>query len=146
MVPMQVILHPTDFSEASRPAYRLACSLAKEHDAQLIILHVVAPSAIAYGDAMTEMVRAGSREEIKHMFQRLHAPAPTVPVEHVIEEGDPVATILRVAKEKKVEQIVMGTHGRTGLNRLLMGSVAENVLRHAECPVVIVRGKSSEAT
>jgi nucleotide-binding universal stress UspA family protein len=60
-------------------------------------------------------------------------------VEHRLEEGEPAAQILRVAKETKAGLIVMGTHGRTGLERILLGSVAEKVLRKAVCPVLTVR-------
>ena len=60
-----------------------------------------------------------------------------------IETGDPAAAVVRVAAHDRHDLIVMGTHGRTGVTRWLMGSVAENVLRHAHCPVLIVRGEEA---
>jgi nucleotide-binding universal stress UspA family protein len=83
--------------------------------------------------------KRGYREEMAEDLNRLGAPDPKVRVEHRLEEGDPVAQILRVADETGCDLIVLGTHGRTGLNRLLMGSVAEKVVRWASCPVLTVK-------
>jgi nucleotide-binding universal stress UspA family protein len=79
------------------------------------------------------------REEMAGELNRLRAPDARVRVEHRLEEGDTATQILRVAQETGCDMIVLGTHGRTGLGRLLMGSVAEQVLRMAPCPVLTVR-------
>jgi nucleotide-binding universal stress UspA family protein len=79
------------------------------------------------------------REEMEGALNRLGAGDTRIQVEHRLEEGDAAVQILRVAQETGCNLIVLGTHGRTGLGRLLMGSVAEQVLRMASCPVLTVR-------
>jgi nucleotide-binding universal stress UspA family protein len=121
MSTIQTILHPTDFSERSDGALPIAQALARDQGARLVVLHVMDESAPAAA------VRATVPDARVRMEQRL-------------EKGDPAETILRVASEIKCDLIVMGTQGRTGLERLVMGSVAEKVLRQATCPVLIVKG------
>ena len=75
---------------------------------------------------------------------RIQASEAKVPIEHRLEEGDPVTVILRVARESKCELIVMGTHGRSGLAHLLMGSVAEQIVRKATCAVLVVKAPFPE--
>jgi universal stress protein A len=84
------------------------------------------------------------REELMEQLQAILPSDPVVQVEHRFEEGDPVAGILDVAGELSCELIVMGTHGRTGLGRVLMGSVAEQVMRKAPCPVLTVRTPAAQ--
>jgi nucleotide-binding universal stress UspA family protein len=131
MLRIQTILHPTDFSERSRYAFQPACSLARDHGARLIVLHVM-PVPLVQEKRLY-------REEMAEELNRLRAPDTQVQVEHRLEEGDAATQILRVALETGCDLIVLGTHGRTGLGRLLMGSVAEQVLRMASCPVLTVR-------
>jgi nucleotide-binding universal stress UspA family protein len=131
MLSLQTILHPTDFSERSGYALQLVCSLARDHGARLIVLHVM-PVPLAQEKRLY-------REEMAGELNRLGAPDAQVRVEHRLEEGDAATQILRVAQETGCDLIVLGTHGRTGLGRLLMGSVAEQVLRMATCPVLTVR-------
>jgi nucleotide-binding universal stress UspA family protein len=131
MLSIQTILHPTDFSERSGYAFQLACSLARDHGARLIVLHVM-PVPLVQEKRLY-------REEMAAELNRLRAPNAQVRVEHRLEEGDAATQILRVAQETSCDLIVLGTHGRTGLGRLLMGSVAEQVLRMASCPVLTVR-------
>ena len=137
MLPIQTILHPTDFSSHSRCAFQLACSLAKDHGARLIVLHVVAPP-VAYGEGMVSM-EPEDWERLQVMLHELRPPDPQVRVEHRLADGDPARQILGTAQESKCDLIVMGTHGRTGLTRLLMGSVAEQVVRKAGCPVLTIK-------
>jgi nucleotide-binding universal stress UspA family protein len=131
MLPIGTILHPTDFSERANYAFRLACSLARDRAARLIILHIVPVS-------LAEEKRSFG-EELAEELNRMEMPDPKVRVERLLEEGDPVTEILRLAREMGCDLIVMGTHGRTGLGRLLMGSVAEQVVRGASCPVLTVK-------
>ena len=131
MLAIQTILHPTDFSERSGYAFRLACSLARDRDARLIVLHVM-PVSLAEE-------KRGFGEEIAEELNRMEIPDPKINVERRLEEGDPAPQILRVAQGTGSDLIVMGTHGRTGLDRLLMGSVAEQVVRGAFCPVLTVK-------
>jgi nucleotide-binding universal stress UspA family protein len=131
MPPIQTILHPTDFSERSGYAFQLACSLARDRGARLIVLHVM-PVPLVQEKRLY-------REEMAGELNRIASPDPKVPVECRLEEGDAATQILQVAQETGCDLIVLGTHGRTGLGRLLMGSVAEQVLRRASCPVLTVR-------
>jgi nucleotide-binding universal stress UspA family protein len=145
MLPVHTILHPTDFSEGSAFAFRLACALARDYDARLIVMHVSTPSAPIYGDRFMTAVMPDPAQErlrqkqLRHQLEQLHPRDARVQVEHRLAEGYPVAEILAVAKEERADVILMGTHGRTGLGRLLMGSVAEEVVRKAPCPVVTVK-------
>jgi nucleotide-binding universal stress UspA family protein len=131
MFPIKTILHPTDFSETSEHAFRLACSLARERGARLVVLHVVPTSLSAE--------QRGFGEDIEEELSRVSMPDANVDVERRLEEGDPTRVILRVARELNSDLIVLGSHGRTGFGRLLMGSVAEQLLREACCPVLTVK-------
>lgn len=143
MTPIRTILHPTDFSPRSEHAFQLACSLARDHSARLIVSHVLERPLIAYtGVAMAPPAPPPSADERHALQDQLHqiqSPDPAVSVQHLLVEGDPATAILQVAQEQECDLIVMGTHGRTGLGRLLMGSVAEKVLREATCPVLTVK-------
>ncbi len=137
MLPIHTILHPTDFSERSRFALRLAGALARDYGARLILLHVAVPPVVVYGEGAILPTPEEERDQLLAELEQLQVPG--VHVEHRLEEGDPVAEIVRVAEESRADLIVMGTHGRTGFGRLLMGSVAERTLRKAPCPVLTVR-------
>jgi nucleotide-binding universal stress UspA family protein len=137
MLPIQTILHPTDFSERSDHAFRLAHSLARDRGACLIVLHVMPVPLVEE--------KRGYREEMAEELSRIGSPDSKVRVEHRLEEGDAATQILQVAQETGCDLIVMGTHGRTGLGRLLMGSVAEQVLRRASCPVLTVKAPFPQA-
>ena len=138
MLPIRTILHPTDFSEPSRFAFQLACSLARDYDAELIICHVIQPLIPLFGEGLIPPIPEGYEEEMGEALLRLQPPDGIQAV-HLLESGPPVEEILRVAKESRVNLIVMGTHGRRGLRRVLLGSVAEQVLRDACCPVLTVK-------
>jgi universal stress protein A len=131
------ILHPTDFSERSGYALRLACSLARDLRARLFVLHVV-PSSLA-------AEKRAFGEDMSAELSRMEIPNLELPVQRRLEEGDPATEICRVAKEAGCELIAMGTHGRTGLGRLLMGSVAEHVVRRAPCPVLTVKAPFAQS-
>ena len=140
MLAVRTILHPTDFSDRSEYALGLACALARDYGARLIVLHVIeAAAAAAYGEVIVpvdpEPLRAAAQEQLA----RLEVPQANVRAERRLEQGDAVAEILRVAQEVNADLVVMGTHGRTGLGRLLMGSVTEQVVRRAPCPVLTVK-------
>jgi nucleotide-binding universal stress UspA family protein len=143
MLPIRTILHPTDFSEYSDYAFRLACSLARDYGAPLIVLHVLERPVLTYSGVMTAPPppppSTEQRQSVQEQLHRIKPPDPAVCVEHLLEEGDPATAILQVAQERQCALVVMGTHGRTGLGRLLMGSVAEQVVRKAPCPVLTVK-------
>ncbi|MBM4067950.1 MAG: universal stress protein [Planctomycetes bacterium] len=143
MTPIRTILHPTDFSQHSEHAFQLACSLARDHGSRLIVLHTQERPVMAYaGIAMAPPApppSADERQALKKQLRGMHCTDSAVRVEHLLVDGDPATAILEIAQEQKCDLIVLGTHGRTGLGRLLMGSVAEKVLREATCPVLTVK-------
>jgi nucleotide-binding universal stress UspA family protein len=139
MFPLQKILHPTDFSPCSAAAFELACALARVSGASLTLVHVQRPVEITGKWALPPPVPVPLRETLQEQLSQLRPPDPTLNVERYLKEGDPAAEILRLAQEGPYDLIVLGTHGWTGLNRLLMGSVAEEVLRRAPCPVLTVK-------
>jgi nucleotide-binding universal stress UspA family protein len=136
---VQVILHPTDFSSCSEPALQVARSLARDYGARLVVIHLI-PSDVLVQEAVVML--ENPREDLdslETMRKRLDGPDLKFPVEVRLDHGDAMAEIPRVAGELGCGLIVMGTHGRTGLDRFLMGSVAEAVLRKAPCPVLAVK-------
>ena len=138
MLPAHTILFPTDFSEPSLSAFPVACSLARDCGARLIVLHVALPPV---GNEELETRREPDEyyEGFWAALRGVQAPEQNVCVEHRLEEGDAATVIVNIAQDTGAGLIVMGTHGRTGLDRLLMGSVAEQVLRKAPCPVLTVK-------
>jgi nucleotide-binding universal stress UspA family protein len=134
MLPIRTVLHPTDFSERAGYALTVASALARDYGARLVVLHVVQP-VVTFGEALppdSDDLRAEARE----LLDRLAVPGANILIDRRLADGDPAAVILHFARETPADLIVMGTHGRTGLGRLLMGSVAEQVARHASCPVL----------
>jgi len=138
MLPVHTILHPTDFSAASQHAFQLSCALARDYGAHLILLHITTRPTIVYAEAVIVDDPEERRQEARNLLAQLDT-GSDVRAERRVEEGTPVEEILRVAAETQCDLIVMGTHGRRGLSRLLMGSVAEQVLRRAPCPVLTVK-------
>ena len=139
--PIKAILHPTDFSDPANLAFQLACSMASTHQARLIVLHVC-PSSMATSEFEAALLPSAAQKELlREELGRFQPLDPNVQVEYRFQEGEPVEEILRVARESHCDLIVMGTHGRTGLNRLVMGSVAEEIVRTAPCPVVTIKGR-----
>jgi nucleotide-binding universal stress UspA family protein/quercetin dioxygenase-like cupin family protein len=136
----RTILHPTDFSENSRYAFEAACALARGADATLVVLHVMMPSVSPVQDTPPpDPLRPVEAQDLSARLPWPRPADPRVHVEHRLAEGDAGPEILRLAAAARADVVVMGTHGRTGLSRLLMGSVAELVMREATCPVLIVK-------
>lgn len=137
------ILHPTDFSETSAHALRAAAALAHDYGARLTLVHVAPPPPVMVAGEIPVMVTpADAKEHLATLTGQLSALQigyNDVNVSRQLVEGDPATEILALADTLHADFIVMGTHGRTGLNRLLMGSVAEGVLRGAPCPVLVVK-------
>lgn len=139
----KTVLHPTDFSPLSEYAFHVACSLARDYGARLVLLHVK-PSEVIVGEMYPiPGDPAETWEVLRQQLERLRPADPSVRVAYVLKEGEPVTEILQTAQETHGDLIVMGTHGRTGVGRLLMGSVAESVLRRAPCPVLTVKAPPS---
>ena len=137
MIRIQKILYPTDFSSYSNQAYFHAVSLAEKHGASLTVLFVY------NADKTTTPGNPASLEEAlaywQSQLESIRPVDPTISVRHVLLEGDPADEIVHFGRDAAVDLIVMGTHGRTGLDRLLLGSVAEKVLREANCSVLVVK-------
>ena len=143
MLNIRRILHPTDTSANARHAFEVACDFAERYNARLIVLGVVARPRIG------EFVGFPSEiaDVCKGMQQALDAIQPAgganISIERRVIEGNSVAgEIVRVAEEEHCDLIVMGTHARTGIERLAFGSVAEEVAHNASCPVIPIRDAS----
>ncbi len=138
------IVHPTDFSTASEPAFTDALERAQREGAELILVHVLDP-IVGLSDEMYIAKRLELREvseaRARRDFERLLARAKKagVPASDVLADGWAPDEIARIAKARGADLIVMGTHGRTGIRKLLLGSVAERVIGMAPCPVLTVR-------
>ena len=143
MIEFKQIICPVDFSESSVQALAYAAALARWYDAQLTVLHVVPTfEAIQLRGTLVEPVRTVTpmpREQVLEQMRRsLNLADLSSRATPVAESGDPQATIIEQALSRKADLIVMGTHGRRGFKRLLLGSVTEAVLREAPCPVLTV--------
>ena len=138
------VLFATDFSPASMPALELASSMASDTGATLIIAYVDVEKAYpigdgAYGMALDAPEFHKESEEKRRRLQEIKPTVPGVDYTHRYLEGMPAEEIIGLANKQEVDWIVVGSHGRTGLARMLMGSVAEAIVRHAECPVAVVK-------
>ena len=141
------ILVPTDFSECARHAVPVAAEFARLLGARVVCLHVVEPvvQPIGWTPAAEPMPAPELGERLEEAAAR-DLPAFSeseefagLEVEHVLARGEPAAEIVRVAEERGAGLIVISSHGRTGLGRILFGSTAESVVRHARCPVLVVK-------
>jgi nucleotide-binding universal stress UspA family protein len=133
------ILVPTDFSVAGETALDYATSLARDTGATLFIVHVEEPP-VAYGAGeFYALPPVPDADELRAMLTGVVPSDRSVRYEHRLLLGDPAGEIVQLAADEKMDLIVMGTHGRTGLRRLLMGSVAEAVVRRAACPVLTIK-------
>lgn len=143
MIHVKKILYATDFSSYSNQAYFYAVTLAESHGASLVILHVHTPAnAVSVTPEMAPIIieePPGVRTFWRDQLLQIKPLNPDIEVQHIMVDGDPADEILRCATDNDVDVIVMGTHGRTGLSRLLMGSVAEKVLHKADCSVLVVK-------
>jgi len=150
-VSIKNIMCPVDFSDSSNHALRYAVALAETHGANLCLLHVVQPPMIALpGDPMIPETSSEALEEITEASQqRLDGLAKTIcqslpQVTAQIATGAPFLEIITSARIQDIDLIVIGTHGRTGLAHVLIGSVAERVVRKAPCPVLTVKHPEHE--
>ncbi|MDB5313305.1 MAG: putative universal stress protein [Gemmataceae bacterium] len=131
MIHVQKILYPTDFSTYSNLAYFHAVGLAETYEASLTVVYVYRPgSAESAG---------GDRRYWRGQLEQVRPANPDIAVYHAFLEGDPATEITRYAADAGIDVIVIGTHGRTGVDRLVMGSVAEKVMREAACSVLVVK-------
>ncbi|MDD4888722.1 MAG: universal stress protein [Phycisphaerae bacterium] len=152
MIQINKLLFPTDFSELSEAALKYALQFARDYKAELHVIHVVdeayqywmsmAPSTVPVGAPIVEdVVRNASKSLEKLVADKL---SQDVTVVHQVLIGRPFLEIIKYAKAQSIDLIVIGTHGRGGLGQMLMGSVAEKVVRKAPCPVLTVHHPERE--
>lgn len=142
---IKTILFPTDFSQGARAAMDHALSLARDYKARLLLLYVIQdisiaewyiPSSLSVTDLVEDMQKSAWKEMDK-WAEEIKTIVPNV--EKLVVRGVPFVEIIRTAKEHNVDLLVIGTHGRTGIDHMLFGSTAEKVVRKAPCPVLTVR-------
>jgi nucleotide-binding universal stress UspA family protein len=145
------VLHPTDFSKASNAAFQRSLAEARDKRRELVLVHVLAhvvPLA-ATGEAylapsvyeqLAKSARAGAQKQLNRLLVR--AKAARVRARGILVEGVAHEQIVRVARRQAADLIVIGTHGRTGVARFFLGSVAARVTATAPCPVLTVRGRA----
>ncbi len=140
----KAICCPIDFSDASRAAMEVAVDLARRMGARLTLLHAYPVPGYTFPDGsvvasprmLQEMAEQATRHLAEWQKQAQELGAPTVDIHTAV--GEPATEIVAWAKEQKQDLLVLGTHGRTGIEHALMGSVAERVVRRARCPVLTV--------
>lgn len=141
------VLHPTDFSRASKGAFDRAVEMAKANGAELLLVNVFTPSIPPLGEAyvsprayaeMEASARAYAKKRLDALVAKVRRTGTRV--RGLLLEGLAHEGIAQVARRKRADLLVMGTHGRTGLARFFLGSVASRVLAIAPCPVMTVRG------
>jgi nucleotide-binding universal stress UspA family protein len=150
MMKIKKILFPTDFTEGALAAMPYAADLAESYGAKLCLLHVIYDMSASTGlhvphvslNAMYEEMQKGAEKEIGNFEAEMRVKLKDV--ETQVLRGVPYEEILKFARENSVDLIIMGTHGRSGLDRVIFGSTAEKVVRNAECPVLTVRSQKGK--
>ncbi len=145
MKPFNRIMVATDFTDASKPAFEEAIELAKKNGAELLISHAYQPPNVVQADAVAPGVYEewdhNLRTQVEQKLQGLvdDAKKAGVQAKPLVLTGAPYEAIVEGAKDKKADLVVMGTHGRKGVSRFFLGSVASRVISTAPCPVMTVR-------
>jgi universal stress protein A len=147
MITIKSILCPVDFSDASKNAYRYACEFSKSMGSKVVLLNVVEPRPIAADMSLNyipleEDLAAAAREDFAPLVSEAQSKGVDISADVVI--GIPAEVILQQIADLDASMLIMGSHGKTGLSRLLMGSVAEAVVRKANIPVLIVKATEKE--
>lgn len=141
------ILVPTDFSPSSDAAIDAAIDLAQRFDAKVTLLHVWQLPVYPYMEAMLNLsalaseVERGATEALEKQLQQVRSRYPAV--QSVVQMGLPWQAIIEIVKSQQVDLVVMGTHGRRGFDHLILGSVAERVVRLSPVPVLTIRGAAA---
>jgi nucleotide-binding universal stress UspA family protein len=139
---VQTILFPTDYTPFASAAFSAALEMARLYHARLIVLHAVetlGPENVTYGEASSRKQPDSYRNRLWDDLHQIKALQDDVRLEYVLSEGGAARAILEAAATHGCDLIVMGSHGRTGFSRFLRGSVAEEVVRKAPCPVLVVK-------
>lgn len=151
-VKVRSILLPTDFSDCANFALPYAAGIARATGASLLCVHVVETvvPAVGYSGVSEPLPIADISEQLEESAEREmprvaeYEECAGLNVEEMIVHGDAATEIVRVARERRVDLIVVSSHGRTGLGRILFGSTAEAIVRHATCPVLVVKPPQEE--
>lgn len=147
MITLKKILVPTDFSEHSTKAAIYGAELARKFGAELHLMHSVEMTPFLYGEGVYVAPETEAEIEVavaKRLEELLNGSTGDLTVVRKIERGHPFVEIIRYAKENDIGLIVLGTHGRGSIEHMLLGSVAEKVVRKAPCPVLTVRDKEHD--
>jgi nucleotide-binding universal stress UspA family protein len=151
LMEIRLILAPTDFSEFSKQALRNALGLAQIFEAKLLLLNVVEPPPFPVEGIVPSNLGANLLDDLERRASHelaaviLEAQDTKVDVTRRVVVGIPYRKIIEVAEEEKADLIIMATHGRTGLSHLIIGSVAERIVRTAPCPVLTIRPTATTA-
>ncbi len=148
MISLKKILCPIDHSDCSKEALKYAVSFAMKDEAKLYLLHIIDIRSFSEGlDAMSKQIP--DEETLEQLRTKLLDCIPEeirddMDIEATVIQGIPFAEIISTAKEKEIDMIVIGSHGRTGISHMMLGSVSEKVVRKAPCPVLTVRQPGHE--
>jgi nucleotide-binding universal stress UspA family protein len=138
----RLVLCPTDLSENAASALKTGLDLARQYGATLLLLHVadsLGPEKLSFAEITSQLQPQAHVHQLEDRLRRELPSGAGVPLRYLLREGDPVAEINRAAREHNCDLIVLGTHGRRGIDHLLMGSIAERVVRTAPCPVLVLK-------
>jgi nucleotide-binding universal stress UspA family protein len=139
MRPISTILLATDLTAASREATDRAIDLARQLEARLLIVNVLEKRRLSGGGSHERVDQARSERETLLVKVAREAREVGATAEFLVWEGDPGDSIAAAAEAERADIVVVGTRGRSGAERMLLGSVSDHVVRHAECPVLVVR-------
>lgn len=152
MINLNRVLFPTDFSDLSVHALKYARGFAETFKAELHVIHVVdeatlywsavAPNSVPVGPSIEELTEIAEKEMAR--FVQANLDDLKAPMASDVLSGRPFMEIIRYARERTIDLIVIGTHGRSGLHHVLLGSVAEKIVRKAPCPVLTIRHPEHE--
>jgi nucleotide-binding universal stress UspA family protein len=150
MFPLRKIVSPTDFSEASQFGLKAAIEMAEKFEAELIVVHVIASVPVIAGTYSmsgahaVDLVESMQTEARRQMDRLLESIPDALRCDVRLIQGQPAEEITRLAAQEKADIIVIATHGYSGFNRFLFGSIAERVVRTATCPVLTIRPPEAE--
>ena len=140
----KTIVFATDFSNWSDEALGYAETLASRDGARLLIVHVTEPTTVLGEGAFYYGVPTVDRGVLRESLEKVRPHDPSISCEHRLIEGNPAEALVELAAQEHADCIVLGSHGRTGLPRVLMGSVAEHVVRLAHSPVMVVKKSAAQ--
>jgi len=151
MLPLKKILCPTDFSEPAYEGFKIARELATQFSAEMLLVHVVSPLPLMHGGAaptgfhipaVLEEIQESAKNSLEKI--RLEKLPDEIKTRTFVIQGRPAHEIVQLAQQEKADIIVIATHGESGWQRFVFGSVAEKVVRNAECPVLTIRAPNRD--